>query len=190
MSSFPRARARWLLPLPSPQTRLGGTSRGKDVIRWFSVVRCLYGTADWKSAAWLARTGSRGLSVRGLVFHQPSASELPGRPVMTTAQAKPITGEEVRRLFEELSNWGRWGKEDQRGALNYITPEKRRAAAALVKEGVTVSAALPLAKTPAVDNPTPVSHFMIRAGDVAGATSSADYFAIAPHGMANTHLDA
>ena len=36
---------------------------------------------------------------------------------------------------------GRWGKDDEMGALNLITPEKRRAAAALVKEGLAVSLA-------------------------------------------------
>ena len=39
----------------------------------------------------------------------------------------------------KLSNWGRWGKDDERGALNLITPETRRRAAALVKTGTTVS---------------------------------------------------
>ena len=41
----------------------------------------------------------------------------------------------------ELSNWGRWGKDDQLGTMNLITPEKRRQAYRLVKEGVTVSLA-------------------------------------------------
>ena len=29
----------------------------------------------------------------------------------------------------ELSNWGRWGKQDQLGAINLITPAKRKQAA-------------------------------------------------------------
>ena len=39
----------------------------------------------------------------------------------------------------ELSNWGRWGKEDQMGTVNLITPAKRKEAAALVKEGVPLA---------------------------------------------------
>jgi hypothetical protein len=39
----------------------------------------------------------------------------------------------------ELSNWGRWGKDDQLGAVNLITPAKRKQAAALVKTGTAVS---------------------------------------------------
>src|SRR5260370_6515438 len=41
--------------------------------------------------------------------------------------------------LKELSNWGRWGKDDQAGTINLITPAKRKQAAALVKEGVSVS---------------------------------------------------
>ena len=39
----------------------------------------------------------------------------------------------------ELSNWGKWGKDDQAGTIHLITPAKRKAAAALVREGVSVS---------------------------------------------------
>ena len=58
-------------------------------------------------------------------------------PVQAQA-AEPVTSEDVNGLVEELSNWGRWGKEDQLGTLNLITPEKRVAAAALVTEGVSI----------------------------------------------------
>ena len=53
---------------------------------------------------------------------------------------------------------------------------------------------LPLATLPAPDNPTPVMHLVQQCGhdsmDVLPLPHSADYFAIAPHGLANTHLDA
>jgi hypothetical protein len=42
----------------------------------------------------------------------------------------------------ELSNWGRWGKDDQAGTVNLITPAKRKQAAALVKEGISISMSL------------------------------------------------
>ena len=51
------------------------------------------------------------------------------------------TEEEVLGYFQTLSNWGRWGADDQIGALNLITPAKRRDAAALVSEGEAVSCA-------------------------------------------------
>jgi kynurenine formamidase len=103
------------------------------------------------------------------------------------------TTRQIAELLERVSNWGRWGKDDQRGALNYISNEKRAAAARLVRSGETVSLALPLPTRPARDNPTPVTHLMIRSGDIGhplGSWGCADYFAIEPHGLATTHLDA
>ncbi|GAC1318478.1 MAG: cyclase family protein [Chloroflexota bacterium] len=96
-------------------------------------------------------------------------------------------------LFDRCTNWGRWGDEDERGTLNLITPEVRRHAATLVSEGATVSCAHPINTVGDADNPSPAVHLMVRAGDVAsvrGVTSTADYLAIAPHGVAHSHLDA
>ncbi len=105
------------------------------------------------------------------------------------------SADEVAAISEKVSNWGRWGEDDERGALNLITDAKRAAAAALVQDGVAVSCALPLPVQPAADNPTPVAHHMTTAGDAIdnpriAIQSTGDYFAIAPHGMATTHLDA
>ena len=50
-----------------------------------------------------------------------------------------VTEAQLDKWMQELSNWGRWGKDDVLGALNTITPEKRRQAAALVRTGETVS---------------------------------------------------
>ena len=53
-----------------------------------------------------------------------------GLPATTSAQPDsvpaPLGAAEIREMFEELSNWGRWGENDQRGTLNLITPAKRR----------------------------------------------------------------
>ncbi|HLW69235.1 MAG TPA: cyclase family protein [Candidatus Binataceae bacterium] len=107
--------------------------------------------------------------------------------------AKP-TEHEFKALLEKCSNWGRWGKDDQRGALNFITAAKRAAAAKLVQHGEAVSLALPLPTIPAPDNPTPVMHMIQQAGydshDLPLLPYASDYFAIAPHGLATTHLDA
>ena len=43
-----------------------------------------------------------------------------------------------------LTNWGRWGAEDQLGSLNLITPEIIQKAAGLVKTGQTYSLSVPL----------------------------------------------
>jgi len=99
-----------------------------------------------------------------------------------------LTPDEVQASFEKISNWGRWGKEDQRGALNFITAEKRAAAARLAKAGEIVSLALPLSTQTTAENPQPVQHLMLHVGP--HAVAALDYFGIAPHGMAFTHLDA
>jgi kynurenine formamidase len=91
--------------------------------------------------------------------------------------------------MNSLSNWGRWGKEDQKGALNLITAEKRKEAAALVTEGTSISLAH-LAVKEAVDLSPAFKHQMIeipRAGQ--DFASAADEYSVAYHGFTQTHLD-
>jgi kynurenine formamidase len=45
----------------------------------------------------------------------------------------------VREYAKACTNWGKWGPEDEFGTLNYITPEKIRDAARLVKDGRVIS---------------------------------------------------
>ena len=100
-----------------------------------------------------------------------------------------LTLEDIDGWMTELSNWGRWGRQDQLGAVNLITPEKRRQAAALVKEGISVSLAWDPEKEEAADNPSPYEHVMIRTGlDNSGAAM--DTYKVSYHGLAHTHLDA
>jgi kynurenine formamidase len=54
---------------------------------------------------------------------------------------------EFKKLLETLRSWGRFGADDERGALNYITDEKRRRAAALVRRGRTFSLAIPVSSS-------------------------------------------
>ena len=49
------------------------------------------------------------------------------------------TKEEVLAYLKADRNWGRWGQDDQRGAVNLVTPEKRLAAARLVRKGRALS---------------------------------------------------
>jgi kynurenine formamidase len=51
--------------------------------------------------------------------------------------------DELRALAGEVTNWGRWGPDDERGTLNLITADHRARAAALVTEGRHLSLSLP-----------------------------------------------
>ncbi len=70
------------------------------------------------------------------------------------------TEQEVRSWIRERRNWGRWGKDDQRGAMNLVTPEKRVAAARLVKSGRSVSLSRPFPTSPGLNNSLPAQHYM------------------------------
>ena len=99
-----------------------------------------------------------------------------------------VSTEEFESWFEEISNWGRWGEDDELGTLNLITPEKRRAAAQLVQDGVSVSLALNLNTQQDALNIYPFEHELtveeFRGHEVAGDVYSVQY-----HGFAHSHLD-
>lgn len=96
------------------------------------------------------------------------------------------------------SNWGRWGKNDERGTLNFITDEARARGAAVVRTGRTVSLAHPispatLAGGGAVPHgvspmPAPVQQMLTYTGSPARALS--DVLVVNTHHVAMTHIDA
>ena len=100
------------------------------------------------------------------------------------------TKDEVLAYLKEDNNWGRWGDDDQKGAVNMVTDQKRAAAARLVRTGKAVSLSREFPKLPAGNNPTPAIHYMKRnlRGETGG--SAVDYYGISYHGTATTHLDA
>src|SRR5688572_8944878 len=92
--------------------------------------------------------------------------------------------EEVLAYFQQLSNWGRWGPDDELGTLNLITPEKRLQAAALVRDGITVGCARPIVvEGPAPDVTIPPLHFMVQSGETRGNTRANDFIGLFPHGL-------
>ena len=100
-----------------------------------------------------------------------------------------MTKADVERLVKELSNWGRWGKDDQLGSLNLITPKKRIQAAQLVKKGISVSLARDVEKEKALDNPSPFKHDMLRFGKGTDSRWASDNYSVDYHGFAHTHMD-
>lgn len=108
--------------------------------------------------------------------------------------AKPLTRWEFDELFKSVCNWGVWGDKDERGTLNYITPDCVKAAAVLVRSGQSVSMAVPINKVAGPDNPHPVAHYMTMVFDGDPSFGEPgfclDYVAGEIHGDCHTHIDA
>jgi kynurenine formamidase len=115
--------------------------------------------------------------------------------------ASTPTGAEVAAYVDRLSNWGRWGEDDQLGTLNLIKPEHRVAAAKLVSEGRTVSCARDLITAFGDPSNTAQMFYVVSgqglhdgccppsrfgAGNVASAF---EYVGFVYHGPNVTHLD-
>jgi kynurenine formamidase len=122
------------------------------------------------------------VAILGLVL---SAPILLGQ--QTAEKREILTKGQFDQLFKRLSNWGRWGKEDQLGTLNLITPERRREAAALVRSGISVSLARDLNAVKSVDNPDPFRDTMSLGVD---GKFNMDTYSVNFHGFAFSHLDA
>ncbi len=99
------------------------------------------------------------------------------------------TQDEVVAYLRDRSNWGRWGPDDQLGAMNLITPAKRAEAAALVRTGRSVSLSRDFPKTPGPGNPNPAQHWT-RVMERGAGGAAIDYYGIVYHGWAATHIDA
>jgi kynurenine formamidase len=85
-----------------------------------------------------------------------------------------IDQDTVREWGRRYSNWGRWGSEDEKGALNFITPQRILAATALPRRGQVISCALPFdengPQTGAGGRHNPIHYMLAHGGDaLAGA---------------------
>lgn len=123
--------------------------------------------------------------------------------MMTTLPSE----QEVLGYFESLSNWGRWGPEDQLGTLNLVTEQKRVEASQLIKDGTTVPLAWVLDPgDTGFPRPgfvlqrhmiwtgqgnIPHAHVQLESpqGDDFRLRAAREYVGIVPHGT-STHVDA
>ena len=104
------------------------------------------------------------------------------------------TPEDFAKLQKELSNWNRWGADDQMGAVNLITPQKRLSDLRVAREGASYSMARNAETKEAVDNPAPILRKTTRVGKgqvpgSAGIGGTSDTFFISYHGYVHTHMD-
>src|SRR4051812_48928411 len=111
------------------------------------------------------------------------------------------TEQQVLTWFDELSNWGRWGDDDRLGTLNHLTPERRVAAAQLVREGVTVSCSWDIRTGPQPGATVENQRYMLSTGlgladegrrNIMGpgrAGGAQEFIGLVFHGLDVTHLD-
>ena len=108
----------------------------------------------------------------------------------------PFTMAQLEQWIDQYSNWGRWGEDDDLGALNLITPDKRIEAAGLVKDGLSVSLAeLQIPNVEQPDRSEPFwADFTFREGYVENITTNpwtapkAEMLNIGSHGS-RSHID-
>ena len=122
------------------------------------------------------------LSVMLLGILDSQGSSVYAQEVNSVSQ---LTTKDIEQWMQDILNWGRWGENDELGTLNLITPEKRRQAAALVTDGITVSLAHDFSKEISSNNPRPHQQsFNI------GEQFASDSFQIGYHGWFYSHIDA
>ena len=124
-------------------------------------------------------SGVAGVIVLGAVASHEAGGQ--------TARPTIATQDDFRRAMKELSNWGRWGEQDELGAANLITPAKRKQALALAREGRTVSLSHDVPQEKAVDTPTFLNRTVVT---VAPAVALDSYqYTGTYHGVIHSHLD-
>jgi hypothetical protein len=133
--------------------------------------RSVAGASTIAATAWLI--GSSAI-VRG----QPAAG--------TNAHRAPQSIAEFEQWQKDVSNWGRWGKDDEVGTMNLVTDAKRRDAAKLVKTGHAISLAHTLITEAAPDLPSPPGQAM----GPFEMTGGGNTFKISFHSTTHSHVDA
>jgi kynurenine formamidase len=99
---------------------------------------------------------------------------------------------EFDSLMTSVSNWGRWGEQDELGTLNLINPAARASAIRLIREGFVTSCQRTISATPSEVNSPPMQRFMIASGESApqlGQGEASEWIGLAQHGHNVTHLD-
>jgi kynurenine formamidase len=105
-----------------------------------------------------------------------------------------VSADEFNALFQALSDWGRWGEDDERGALHHLKPERVATAAGLVRDGVTVTLSLPVPTARGPSHPEPAEHRMTMLFDTDIGSGSVrfakDYIGLDYHTDGHSHIDA
>ena len=118
-------------------------------------------------------------------------------PHTASAQdVRPMARAEFDALLTSVNNAGRWGDQDERGTLNLITPDVRRAASSEVQTGITVSLAREMVHGeppggfgPITVDVTVLSDSILGPSD-GSVVWAAEQTTLFYHGWSYTHIDA
>ena len=127
------------------------------------------------AAAGRPRTAAETFSPPELLARRAARNRAAAAPAAQTADA------DYAAMYRDRRNWGRWGDDDQVGAVNLVTAEKRAAAAGLVRSGRTVSLSRVF---------EPPQHFMTKSSLGGNGGYVMDYLGFLYHGATVTHIDA
>jgi kynurenine formamidase len=108
----------------------------------------------------------------------------------TPASRVPRNAAEFDELFQQVSNWGRWGKDDQLGSVNLVTAAKRKQAIALARDGISMSLAHNALTERAEDNGSPFERTMNTPNSQPPWLSLSDTYKVSYHGFGHSHIDA
>ena len=98
------------------------------------------------------------------------------------------------KLFEKVSNKGKWGKKDKRGTVNYIDKSKILNALKLPKKGITVSLSFNITQDSTEINHSDFDEFtkynhQASSVEFKGYDWASDNYSISYHGFTVSHMD-
>lgn len=133
------------------------------------------------TAAWIRRVAAGVAGAVGVAGAACGAGSF-----MQPEDRQPASVKQFETWMEELSNWGRWGDDDELGAANLMTDARRREAAAAVRHGTTVSLAHDFITEEAEDAREP---YELQMRINPEGQNSGDRIEVYFHGVTFSHLD-
>jgi kynurenine formamidase len=103
-----------------------------------------------------------------------------------------VSETELLDMFSTLSNWGKWGADDELGTLNYIQGRQRADAVALIREGSSVGCQRRISASPEPVDPRGAQRLMVTTGESGpkeGEGFASEWVRLHFHGTSITHLD-
>ena len=130
--------------------------------------------------------------VGGPMFYDVSQAQGLDLPALERLKTR-LSLDEFDVLLKRTRRWGEFGDDDETGAINLITPEKRIASAGEVRVGRAVCLANPISKTATGEFVVPLAHetfvFPPLAGPDSPEVAAGDVFTINYHGALHSHMD-